>query len=261
MHSRLGSPRRCRRRCGGKLKTACIVQARMGNTRLPGKVMKDLAGAPMLLRVLARLRRATRVDDVIVATTDLARDDAIVELCRASGYPVYRGSESDVLDRYYRAALDHRVDLVVRVTSDCPFIEPAIVDRSVDLYLDSLPDIDYVCNFAPKASFPIGLAVEVFGFALLERLWREDDNPAWREHVTTLVEKFPERYRIGCVSDPVDRSTWRWTVDTPEDLVFAQQAYAHFGHDRFRFDEMVQAVEAHPEWSAINRHVKQTVIA
>lgn len=242
------------------MKVVAIIQVHMGSTRLPGKVLKDLADEPMLARVVNRTRRAQTLDEVVVATTVQRADEAIVHLCAERGWPCFRGSEEDVLDRYYRAAVAHQADVVVRITSDCPLIEPEIVDRVVHEFLERQPEVDYACNTLPRRTFPRGLDTEVMRFDVLEQAWREDDNPAWREHVTPYIQRHPDLFHIHGIVNEVDYSHMRWTVDTPQDLAFVRRIYDHFGHDRFSWREVLAALDQHPEWLEINRHVQQKVI-
>lgn len=234
-----------------------IIQARTGSTRLPGKVLTDLAGEPMLARVVARVARAARVDRVAVATTVEAGDDAIEALCASRGWPCFRGSVNDVLDRYHRAALALGADVVVRVGGDCPLADPAVVDAVVDAFLGARPPVDYACNDLPRPSFPLGLDVEVVGGAALARAWEEDTDPASREHVTPHIRAHPERFRLLGVAHDEDLSRLRWTVDEPADLELARRVYTFFGHDRFGWREIVRLLARHPDWVAINQHVRQ----
>lgn len=238
------------------MKVVAIIQARMGSTRLPGKVLLDLSGEPMLVRVVNRCRRATTVDQVIIATTTETRDEAIVDLCDSRGWACFRGSEDDVLDRYFQAARKHHAEVVVRITSDCPLIEPEIIDLTVREFLQD-GTLDYVSNTLPPRTFPRGLDVEVMTFKALERAWQEDGNPAWREHVTPYIYHHPEEFALRTVTNDHDYSHMRWTVDTPEDLAFARRVYDHFGHDRFSWREVIALLEEHPEWLEINRHIQQ----
>lgn len=242
------------------MKVVAIVQARMGSTRLPGKVSLDLAGEPMLARGVNRTCRAQTLDKVVVATTVQSADEAIARLCTERGWPCFRGSEDDVLDRYYRAALAHQADVVIRVTSDCPLIAPEIVDRVVWEFLDLQPEIDHACNVLPRRTFPRGLDTEVMRFDVLEQAWREDLNPAWREHVTPYIHHNPDLFRIHDIINEVDYSHMRWTVNTSKDLAFVRRVYDRFGHDRFSWHEVLAALEEHPEWLEINRHIEQKVI-
>ena len=237
-----------------------IIQAHMGSTRLPGKVLLGLAGEPMLARVVGRLTRSETLDQVVVATTTKPADEMIVELCAERGWPHFCGSEEDVLDRYYQAAVVHRADIVVRITSDCPLIEPQVVDRVVREFLERQPEVDYASNILPRRSFPRGLDTEVMRFDVLEQTWREDDNPVWREHVTSYIQRHPDLFHIHGITNEADYSHMRWTVDTPQDLAFVRRIYDHFGHDRFSWREVLAVLEEHPEWLEINRDIEQKVI-
>jgi spore coat polysaccharide biosynthesis protein SpsF len=144
----------------------------------------------------------------------------------------------------------------VRITSDCPLIEPDLVDRVVQTFLDRQPHADYVCNVL----FPRGLDTEVMHFDVLEQAWREDLNPAWREHVTPYIYCNPDLFRIHHVVNEVDLSHMRWALDTPEDLIFVRRIYDSFGHDRFSWLDVLSLLEQNPQWLEINRHVKQKEI-
>ena len=242
------------------MRVVAVIQARVGSTRLPGKVLLDLAGDAILARCVNRTRRAQTLDEVVIATTAKPADDAIVDLCAERGWPCFRGSEEDLLDRYYQAAVAYQADVVVRITSDCPLIEPEIVDRVVREFLERQPDVDYACNVLPQRTFPRGLDTEVMRFDVLERAWREDLNPAWREHVTPYIQRHPDLFRIHGVTNEVDYSHMRWTVDTPEDLAFVRRIYDHFGHDRFSWRDVLAVLEGHSEWLEINRHVQQKAV-
>lgn len=238
------------------MKVVAIIQARTGSTRLPGKVLLDLAGEPMLARVVNRSRRATMLDKIVVATTTNFRDHTIAELCSSRGWTYFRGSENDVLDRYYRAAKKHQADIVVRITSDCPLIEPEIIDLVVREFLRD-GSLDYASNTLPPRTFPRGLDVEVMSFEALERAWKEDKNPAWREHVTPYIYRNPEKFVLKTITNNRDVSYMRWTVDTPEDLAFIRLIYKHFGHDRFSWHEVFGLLEEHPELLEINKDIEQ----
>lgn len=239
------------------MKVVAIVQARTGSTRLPRKVLADLAGAPMLQRVLTRLGRCRLLDEVVVATTDQPGDDVLAELCQQRGWPFHRGSEQDVLDRYYQTASAHHAEVVVRITSDCPLIEPTVVDRVVDEFLQRQPRVSYASNVIPNRTYPRGLDTEVFSFAALERAWREDTQEAFREHVTPYLYNNPELFSVHCVEHEEDLSHLRWTVDTPEDMELVRRIYEALGGDGFSWDEVRALLDRHPQWSEINRHVEQ----
>jgi spore coat polysaccharide biosynthesis protein SpsF len=233
----------------------------MGSVRLPGKVLLDVAGSPMLTCVVNRVRRAKMLDAVVVATSTLPADDSIEALCAEQRWDYFRGSEDDVLDRYYRAAVDYQAGAVVRVTSDCPLIDPLLIDGVVQTFLDSQPNGQYASNVFPVRTFPRGLDTEIIRFDVLEWVWRSDQNPAWREHVTSYVHRHPERFDIRSVTSTVDYSHLRWTVDTPQDLELVRLIYNHFGSDSFAWQEVLPLLEQHPEWLAINRNIQQKTVA
>lgn len=209
----------------------------------------------MLSRVIARVGRSTSLSETVVATTNLAADDAIVVECDRLGIDVFRGSEVDVLDRYFQASRRFKADLVVRVTSDCPLIDPEIIDRAVQLMASS--GADYASNVFPRRTFPRGLDVEVFSKSALETAWRSDKNPSWREHVTPFIYFHPEKFRIVNLCHDSDESHHRWTVDTPEDLEVARLMYRVIGHDRFTLQEAIAVAEANPEFAAVSAGVVQ----
>jgi spore coat polysaccharide biosynthesis protein SpsF len=237
-----------------------IVQARTGSTRLPGKVLMDLKGEPMLSRVIHRLSRASGLSGIMIATTEREEDDAIVELCRREGWATFRGSENDVLDRYHQAANISGADAVVRVTSDCPLIDPHIVDRAVCEFVAGQPHVDYTSTTMPRRTFPRGLDVEVIAFPALEAAWRHDHNPAWREHVTPYIYRNPKLFRIRGVLNDTDLSGMRWTVDTPEDLELVRRIYQDFHNDCFSWRDALAVLANHPEWGVLNRRIEQKAI-
>ncbi len=240
------------------MKIAAIIQARMGSTRLPGKVFKDLEGEPMLVRVVNRTERAASLDSVIVATTVEPADDQIAKFCAARGWPCYRGSQDDVLNRYYETAVAYKVNAIVRITSDCPLIEPTIVDRVVKKFRTNQAEIDYVTNsrLAPL-TFPRGLDTELMSFEALKRTWAEAKEQSEREHVTLYIYRHPELFNIHKLDNDVDYSYMRWAIDTKEDLEFVRRIYRHFGHDRFSWQQVLALLEQHPEWLEINKHIRQ----
>lgn len=246
---------------GSEPNVIAIIQARMASTRLPGKVLLDLAGEPMLARVVSRTQRASTLNGIVVATTSEPRDEPIVLLCRQRGWPCFRGSEEDVLDRTYLAAMAHEATVVIRVTSDCPLIEPTLIDRVVAEFLDRQPQVDYASNNLPRPTFPAGLDVEVMRRDALECAWREDTNPAWREHVSEYLRRHPERFGLHGVTSETDRSSLRWTVDEPADLELVRRIYEHFGHDAFNWLAVLALLDEHPAWVALNRHVRQKQVS
>ena len=240
------------------MKTVAIIQARTGSTRLPGKVLMPLLGEPVLTHVMRRVARASLVDEAVVATTDLPSDDAIIELGAQDGWPVVRGSELDLLDRYLKAAHAHGAERVVRVTSDCPMIDPGLID-DVLVALDR-EGADYASNTLQPRTYPRGLDVEAMTIEALEQAGREDDDPASREHATPWLWRNPDRFRHARVDHPVDLSQHRWTVDTLEDYELLVRIFDALGRDDFTWREALAMVEAHPEWSQLNRHIEQKAV-
>jgi spore coat polysaccharide biosynthesis protein SpsF len=260
-------------------RTIAIIQARMGSRRLPGKVLLDIAGQPMLARVVERARRANTLDVVAVATTTDPSDDAITALCIERGYPCYRGCLHDVLDRYYQAARALSAEVIVRLTADCPLIDPGVIDETVNAFLgiasgelgmaDNQPLIamrnsqflyDFAANRLPPPwhrTYPIGLDVEVSTFRALERAWKETSKPHHREHVMPYLYEEEGRFRVLLVSHEPDYGSLRWTVDTSEDLELVRRIYARFpGRDDFTWLEVLALFEREPELAQINAQVQ-----
>jgi spore coat polysaccharide biosynthesis protein SpsF len=237
------------------MRTVAVVQARVGSTRLPHKVMLPLNGEPILTRVMRRAARATSLDEVVVATTSLAADDAIAELADREGWPVTRGSETDLLDRYLQAARRHGADRVVRITSDCPLIDPELIDDVVAALEQERGD--YASNTLEPRTYPRGLDVEAVTLAALEAAGRDDRDPASREHATPYIRRHPERFHLVRVAGAVDRSGHRWTVDTPEDYALVRRLYDALGRDDFTWLDALAVVDANPDWGTSNRGVVQ----
>jgi spore coat polysaccharide biosynthesis protein SpsF len=203
---------------------ATIVQARMTSTRLPGKVLKEVMGRPLLSYLIERLRFCRFSGKIILATTTNEEDNAIALLAKREKLAVYRGSENDVLDRYYKTAKEFRVDHVIRITSDCPLLDPRVTDLVVSHYLEG--KYDYVSNVLARR-YPDGLDTEVFSFQALEKTWQEAKLPSEREHVTPYIYKHPELFRLsGVRKNGKDLSWMRWTVDTAEDFEFVSKIFS-----------------------------------
>jgi len=240
------------------MKIVAIVQARMGSSRLPQKVLKDLGGATVLDRVLSRLGRSRLIHESLVATTIEPVDDAIVEHCERTGRKVFRGSEQDVLDRYRRAAEYRNADVVVRITADCPVIDPKVTDATIRAFLDRRAD--YASNVRVR-TFPRGLDTEVMTVQALERAWRESTKAYQREHVTPYIYENPSQFKLHGIENDTDCSQHRWTVDTLEDLELLQTIYARFGgRDDFGWREVLELVEGDPSLTEINRHIAQKAV-
>ncbi len=255
----------------------------MSSSRLPDKVLLDIAGEPMLRRVWSRTSRSGRVDAVLIATTEEASDDRVEAYCSKHGIAFVRGSQFDVLDRYYKAARLSKADIVVRITADCPVIDPVLIDDAVDTLLGKQADadvaFDFVANRLPppfQRTFPIGLDVEVCTFAALERAWRLGQEPQHREHVMPYLYegvqlaavspelstgRSPRGFRIAQRNHVPDLGSARWTVDTPEDLQFMRQVYRRMGgRDDFSWKEVLALVEREPELAQINASVRHKTL-
>lgn len=241
-----------------RLGVTAIVQGRMGSTRLPGKVMRSLQGRPMIDHVLERLGRVPEVSEVVVATSTRTVDDPLARHLQAAGIRVFRGSETDVLGRYYCAALEVQAQVIVRVTADCPLISPSVTGRVVQAYLSAVPPCDYVSN-SRQRSYPRGLDIEVFSFRALEKAHREATRPEDREHVTPYIWRQPDVFRLGIEIGEVDRSNLRLTVDTPEDFGLVRRIYMALYPSNPAFDlvDIVELLDQHPDWLALNRHIVQ----
>ncbi len=233
-----------------------IVQARMTSTRLPGKVLAPIAGRPMLAWQLDRLRRVRDDVAVAVATSDGPSDDPIVDLCGELGVPVVRGSESDVLDRYHVAAATLSADPVIRVTSDCPLIDPAVSRAVLELF--ERGEADYASNTLER-TFPRGLDTEVLSVETLAAAWREASQPFEREHVTPYIYRNPSRFRLRNLRNERDEGDRRWTVDTPADLAFARAVYERLEVDAVTFDanDVRELLRREPALEALNAAVEQ----
>jgi spore coat polysaccharide biosynthesis protein SpsF len=239
-------------------KITAIIQARMSSSRLPGKVMKEISGIPMLGWVVERTKRSNLLQEVIVATTISKVDDPIEDYCRKKDYVFFRGSEFDVLDRYYQAARKHHADIIVRLTADCPMIDAGLIDEVVNKFLET--GVDFAANRLPppyKRTYPIGLDVEVVSFLALERIWLEAKQPHEREHVMPYLYEKPGRFNVLILNYKKDLGHYRWTVDTAEDLEFVQQVMSYLNNKLdFSWLDILQVVEKHPELMEINAQVQ-----
>lgn len=238
------------------MKVVAVIQARMGSTRLPGKVLLPLARKPLLAHVIERAARARRVDEVRVATTPAAADEAVVAVAERFGAAVSRGPEQDVLARYALAARESKADVVVRVTSDCPLLAPELVERAVDQLVDGVAD--YVSN-TRKRSFPRGLDVEVLRREVLEEADRAAREPAEREHVTPFVWSRPERFALEDLPAEAGEEApgFRVTVDEPADYAAVCAVAQLLPPDDFSARALAQVLRANPWLGEINGHVRQ----
>lgn len=232
-----------------------IVQARMGSTRLPGKVMMDLCGKPVLWHVLERIKQCELISDFAVATTTLPQDDAISDFLSGIGVKCFRGDEKDVLSRFYHAALVYPADAIVRVTADCPLIDPNIIDRVIGRFLSS--PCGYASNTGEKRTFPRGLDCEIFTFSLLELAFHEADEDYEREHVTPFM--YLKQKSIVTLENKYNYSDMRWTLDTTEDFQLIREIYRHFyrGRHDFYMQDVYSFLKQNPHLLELNRNVIQ----
>lgn len=231
----------------------------MGSSRLPGKVLKKILGKPMLELMIERLKRSKTVDRIIIATTDSPEDKKVADLAEKAGVDFYRGSENDVLDRYYQAAKRFGAsDIIVRLTGDCPLIDPAVLDEAVDFYKKNKRKFDYVSNVHPP-TFPDGMDVEVFSFESLEKAWSSAKLPSEREHVSAYMANHPEIFRIGNLSYKKDLSDMRLTVDNEEDFILIKKIFQllYKGNKNFNLKDVLNLFDSRPELLLINRHIKR----
>ena len=240
------------------MRVGIIVQARMTSTRLPGKVLMPVMGKPLLEYELERLQRVRRADNIIIATTTNDTDQPIVDLAERLGIKAFRGSEEDVLSRYYRAAQENGLDVVVRITSDCPLIDPVAVDAVIGAYLDNAENCDYVSNCLTR-TFPRGMDTEVFPFTLLEKAHWEATAQSDREHVTPYIYEDSQRFRLLNVAFQNDESHHRWTVDTPEDfkLIECILKTLYPVNKLFGLKDVLVLMKAHPNWLEFNSQIEQ----
>lgn len=229
-----------------------IVQARVGSTRLPGKALLDVAGRPMIAHVVDRALAIDGVDAVVLATTVNPADDALADFARRRGMACTRGSEADVLDRFHQAVTEHPADAIVRVTADCPLLDPRVSGLVLAEYRRRAGDIDYASNVRPP-TYPDGLDTEVLSREVLERAWREADRASDREHVTSYIWRNPATFRLANVATEPSRAHLRWTVDEPADLEFVRAVYARLGaRSLFGMDEVLELLDIEPELARIN---------
>lgn len=211
------------------MKVVAVVQARMGSTRLPGKVLKLIDGKPMIELLLTRLSKAGAVDEIVVATSVDHKNDKLQNVVESLGYVCYRGSEHDVLDRYYQAAKESRADVIVRITGDCPLVDAELVDQCIGRYYGSA--VDYFSNVSPP-SYPDGLDIEVFSFNSLQRAHIEASSKFDKEHVTPYIRN-SDTFSKASIQHITDLSSQRWSVDEPEDLVVVTNVFEYFSPNIF----------------------------
>lgn len=228
-----------------------ILQARMSSTRLPGKVLKPILGQPMLFRQIERLKRAKLIDKLIVATSDEIEDDVIDRFCKQNNIVCFRGALNDVLDRFYQAAQPYMPDYVVRLTGDCPLIDPEVIDKVIRFCIQN--NYDYASNTI-EPTYPDGLDVEVFSFRCLVEAWREALLPSQREHVTPFIYQQPLRYKLGNFRNNQNFSHLRWTVDEAKDFDLVTQIYQALypQNSQFTMQDILKFLDQHEDLKFIN---------
>jgi spore coat polysaccharide biosynthesis protein SpsF len=238
------------------MNTIAILQARMGSSRLPGKVLKPILGRPMLELQIERLRRCKKIDRLVVATSVNPEDQAIADRCHRVGVDCFRGDPENVLDRFYRAAKQYNPGHVVRLTGDCPLADPSLIDDLVEFYLAH--GYDYASN-CHEPSLPDGLDAEIFSFSALEQAWREAELPSHLEHVTLFIRSNPNRFKIASYRYHTDLSHLRWVVDEPEDLEFVRRVYEAIYpiKPEFGTEDILALLERRPELLKLNEGLKR----
>lgn len=230
----------------------CIIQARMGSTRLPGKVAKFILGKPMLVHQIERVKQARLVDKIVIATTTKCEDDPVALMAQETGVTCFRGSEFDVLDRYYQAVKEARADIVIRITGDCPLSDPKVIDETIEYFLRNIADTDYTSK---PTNYPEGLDMEIFSFSVLERAWKESTKPSEREHVTPYIYNHPEIFRVRTWQrGEEDFSMMHWSVDTLEDFVFVTKIFEKLYPQNpvFSKDDVIKFLQENQELLLIN---------
>ncbi len=233
-----------------------VIQARRGSSRLPDKIMMPLAGKPLLIRMAERVMASALGKSIVIATTTDASDDSVEALCKAENIPCFRGHPTDLLDRHYKAALKFNADVVVKIPSDCPLIDPAIIDKVLKTYLDNSANVDFVSNLHP-ATYPDGNDVEVMPISILKGAWENAQRPLEREHTTPYIWENPEKFRLCNVEWESGRDysmSHRWTIDYPEDYSFIKRIYDELfqSNPMFGLNDILNLLKQKPEIAAIN---------
>lgn len=238
------------------IKTLCIIQARMGSSRLSGKVLKPILGTPMLEHQINRLIAIDNIDKFIIATSTEKDDDAIELLCNKLNLGCFRGHKNDVLDRFYQAAQVDMPKYIVRLTGDCPLIDAEIVSQVIDYHL--LSNVDYTSNCNP-ATLPDGLDVEIFSFKALKSAWEQSKKPSEREHVTPFIRNNDDSFSCQNFNYHTDLSKHRWTVDEEKDFEFVHKIYTHLYNQNknFALKEILLLLAEHPELLEINKFINR----
>jgi len=240
------------------MKIVAIVQARMGSTRLPRKMMLNLVGQPVISRIFERIKYSKYIDEAWLATTNSTNDEVLASWANNNKINCFRGSEDDVLDRYYQTAKKSRADVVIRLTGDCPLLDPQIIDKVIEVYKKENGNLDYVSNVHPP-TYPDGMDVEVVSFFALEEAWQSAKLKSEREHVTPYIWKKLDLYKTRNVIHDVDLSNYRWTLDTEDDLRLIEKIYREMNKvESFcGLDCILKIVNQYPEWNSINNQYER----
>ena len=233
------------------MKPVAIMHVRMGSTRLPGKILKKLNGISVLEYLLDQLNYSKLLDDKIIATTTNSEADVLLKFCESKGIKWYRGNQDDVLDRYYQCAKKFSFDTIVRITSDCPLLDPQVVDQVIDFYLKN--SYDYVNNFT-KRTYPYGNYVEIFSFNVLDKVWHKATKLSDREHVTPYIYNNPTQFSIGWIENKENLSNFHWTVDRMEDLIFFQKIFKKISKRPILIQDIISVIKDDPSLLEINKN-------
>jgi len=238
------------------MKTVLIIQARLGSNRLPRKILKPIMGRPVLYYLMERVKFLTQVDSIIIATSINPRDDELVEFAIKNSINIFRGDEEDVLSRFYHAATFYDANIVVRCNSDCPLLDPLIVDEIIKEFKSNIDSIDYLSNIL-EPSYPVGMHTEVFTYEALSRAFLDAKDLAEREHVTPYIYRRPNLFRLKNRLLDVDLSSHRWTLDYEEDFDLIKKILTNIYHKnpKFTMEDVIKLVNTNPEWKYINSHI------
>ena len=240
------------------MNNVAIIQARMGSSRLPGKVLKEIVGKPMLWHIINRMKDSKYINDIMVAATMDEKDDPITDFTKKVNVKIYRGSENDIVDRYYRCAKNHHADTIVRIWGDCPLIDPKIVDKTMEEFFNN--EADYANNFKPP-TFPFGMNVEVYSFEAMERIWNDTNDPFFREYPCEYIYRNQNSFKTVFVKNEMDLSYLHLTVDYIEDFIFVTSIYEKLYEENKGFDlsEIMKVIEDNPELKFVNKGLKRNI--
>lgn len=241
------------------MRIIAIIQARMESTRLPGKVLIDLCGKSVLEHIVTRARKSKYINEVVVATSTNNADDAIEEFTKANNIQYYRGSQENVLERFYKCAKQYNPDIIVRLTGDNTLIDYQIIDEGIEYFIEK-KNSDYIYY---REGLPVGVAVEIFRFSALERAFMEADDSECLEHVTPYIYRNPEKFNSERVKvKGEDYSSLRWTLDTESDFELVSEIYnaVYLQNPQFSFYDILEEYKKHPEWIEINSKIEQVKV-